>query len=52
MNFELDEDILLFKKNIKDFISKEVDPQSQIIEENDAIPDDCLSSPVKWACSE
>lgn len=40
MNFELDEDILLFKKNIKDFISKEVDPQSQIIEENDAIPDD------------
>ncbi|WP_100400065.1 acyl-CoA dehydrogenase family protein [Bacillus sp. FJAT-44742] len=39
MNFQLDEDLVLLKKNIRDFVANEVDPLSMQIEEDDQIPD-------------
>lgn len=38
MDFQLDEEILMLKKNIRDFIENEVEPFSMEIEENDEIP--------------
>ncbi|MFC5712999.1 acyl-CoA dehydrogenase family protein [Thalassorhabdus alkalitolerans] len=39
MNFQLDEDLILLKKNIRDFVANEVDPLSMQIEEDDQIPE-------------
>ncbi len=38
MNFQLDEDILLLKENIRDFIENAVEPYAMEIEEKDEIP--------------
>jgi acyl-CoA dehydrogenase len=38
MDFQLPEDILFLKNNIRDFIRNEVDPFAQEIEETDDIP--------------
>ncbi|MFD2682223.1 acyl-CoA dehydrogenase family protein [Bacillus seohaeanensis] len=42
MNFQLDEDILSLKNNIKDFIKHEVDPYGMKIEDDDEIPDEII----------
>jgi acyl-CoA dehydrogenase len=39
MNFELSEDILLLKENVRDFIQNEVEAVAMQIEEEDKIPD-------------
>lgn len=38
MNFRLDDEILMLKKNIRDFVENVVDPYSMEIEEKDEIP--------------
>lgn len=38
MDFQLDEDILLLKENVRDFIQKEVEAVAEQIEANDKIP--------------
>ncbi|WP_251551855.1 acyl-CoA dehydrogenase family protein [Neobacillus muris] len=42
MNFELDEDILLLKKNVREFIQTEVEEVAMEIEENNQIPERIL----------
>jgi alkylation response protein AidB-like acyl-CoA dehydrogenase len=39
MNFELDEDILFLKKNVRDFIQTEVEAVAMQIEEENQIPE-------------
>jgi acyl-CoA dehydrogenase len=39
MDFQFDEDILMLKRNIREFIENEVDPHAMEIEEKDEIPD-------------
>lgn len=39
MDFQFDEDILMLKRNIREFIENEVDPYAMEIEEKDEIPD-------------
>lgn len=42
MDFRLDEDIMMLKRNIKDFIQNEVEPYAVQIEEMDEIPIDII----------
>jgi acyl-CoA dehydrogenase len=39
MNFELDEDILFLKRNVRDFIQTEVEAVAMEIEEENHIPE-------------
>ncbi|MFB7640325.1 acyl-CoA dehydrogenase family protein [Peribacillus butanolivorans] len=42
MDFRLDEDILLLKENIRQFIEEEIEPYSMQIEEDDHIPESII----------
>jgi acyl-CoA dehydrogenase len=42
MDFQLDEDIIVLKNNIKDFVKNEVEPYAKQIEEENNIPHDLL----------
>jgi acyl-CoA dehydrogenase len=43
VNFELSEDILLLKENVRDFIQTEVEAVAMQIEEEDQIPERILT---------